>query len=161
MTCCATCNPLVKYARRKNRAVTGGILPTFVTSSDVKAKKDQINAQVDSLSAFVSTCANVPDALGQSWADWMTSWDGFYTQSEGFWTAGSEMNQAENYQQELSNYQDEFAKVSCATGPNVIPTSGGTPVGPHAPEDQSQSTLKWIIGGAVALVLLIALGKVV
>jgi hypothetical protein len=133
--------------------VVGGILPRFVTPSDVRALKTRVDPFVRALDASVAACATLPAETRKGWEGFSKAWRSFVDEDDSWLHTAAQMDQGEAYEADLGHWQDLLAQSKCGTStPRVTPTNPTS-----SPEDTSRmhGTIKTVaIAGAVVAVAL-------
>jgi hypothetical protein len=122
-----------------------GILPRFVTPSDVRDLKTRIDPYVRAMDQSIPSCASVTTDVKASWSTFSSSWRTFFDEEDSWLHTAAQMDQAEAYEVDVSRWQAWFAKQRCATGaPAIQPSSSG------AKSEQWTGTIRTVaIAGAV------------
>jgi hypothetical protein len=114
----------------------------FVTAGDVQARKDQVNAQVDSDDADVVNCSKIDAGTLSAWNLFLAGWRDFYADAPSFWNAGSQGRQVADYVDQLEAWESKLKAAGCSLTAVPIPTQQG---------DATTSTIK-VVAIAAAVV---------
>jgi hypothetical protein len=126
----------------------------FVTAGDVQARKDQVNAQIDSDDADVVNCARLDSGTVSAWNLFVSSWRAFYADEPSFWNAGGQGRQVADYVDQLEKWEAKLKAAGCTVTAAPIPTQSG---------DATSATIKTVaiaaavVAGAFAAVEVVRL----
>ena len=102
---------------------------SFVTSTDVKSKKAEVNGRVQAIQALIAQqTANIPPMTLAGWNGFLQGWNLFLSQPEGFWSAGTEMDHALDYERQVNSWLGWLAQGRPPWGPYGSPP-GVNPLG--------------------------------
>lgn len=139
---CGSCGPAVRAAAlrgdpnamRMLAARTpegiGGLLPTFVTQSTVRALKDRQKAQFEALDADVKGCPSLDSRQRGAWSDFFASWREYSARDEGFWTAAAEYDEGLVFTESLGRWQTQLDGQCKLTSPRVVGNNELTDLSP-------------------------------
>jgi hypothetical protein len=133
----------------------GGILPKFVTPSDVRALKNRVDPFVIALEQSVSNCTTLPDGVRTGWQAFSRAWRSYVEEDDSWLHTAAQMDQGEAYEQDISRWQGMIATYKCAPdAPPLTPTDqGGT--SDDAGSRRMQGTIKTVaIAGAIVAVVI-------
>ena len=132
--------------------VAGGVLPRFVTPTDVRDLKNRIDPFVRALDQSVLDCKPLPDAVRNGWQAFSKAWRGFFDEDDSWLHTAAQMDQGEAYQTDLARWQDMINTYRCAPGAPAITPLGGDNA--TAGVRQWQGTIKTVaVAGAVIAVV--------
>jgi hypothetical protein len=123
-----------------------GVLPRFVTPSDVRDLKVRVDPYVRAMDQSIPSCASASADVKTSWATFSSSWRAFFNEDDSWLHTAAQMDQAEAYEVDVSHWQTWLTQQRCATGaPTIQPSSSGT-----KSEQQWTGTIRTVaIAGAV------------
>jgi hypothetical protein len=124
----------------------------FVTASDVQARKDQVNAQVDADDADVVNCAKLDSGTVSAWNLFVSGWRSFYADEPSFWNAGGQGRQVADYVDQLEKWEAKLKAAGCTVTSAPIPTQSG---------DATSSAIKTVAIGAAVVAVAFAAVEVV
>lgn len=93
-----------------------GILPTFVTASDVDAIKARVKAALTGTDLSVQSCPAITDSVRAAWGTFYGAVLGFCQSESSTWTAAAEANRGEAYERELFDWQKKLTASGCSLG---------------------------------------------
>jgi hypothetical protein len=127
---------------------TAGLLPRFVTPSDVRDLKNRTDPFVRALDVAVASCAGLPDDVRIGWQAFSKAWRSYYDEEDSWLHTAAQMDQGEKYEEDLAHWQERLAGLHCGQNvPGVTPLDGG---GDDKSSSKWQGTIKIIaIAGAV------------
>jgi hypothetical protein len=96
----------------------------FVTAGDVRTRKDELNATVESLDADVVHCAALDGATLGAWNEFVASWRTFYGDDPSWWDAGAQGRQAGDYADQILDWQNRLAAVCKLSAPKLPAQAG-------------------------------------
>ena len=141
-------HPLEAYERLRSsgageaRSDLGFFGLDFVTSSDVRTRKTELDGYVQSLDRSVTLCPILDAPTRASWDDFRSTWSSFMANDPSWYDAGGQGRQAAEYATSIRSWQTTIAS-HCLTS---------TPALPAETQPIELSALKWVVG-AVALVV--------
>lgn len=145
--------PMYRRTKVPTNMVVAGILPRFVTPSDVRALKNRVDPFVRALDASVAACPTLLASTRAGWEGFSSAWRTYMVEDDSWLHTAAQMDQGEAYEQDLGHWQDLLAQSKCGTStPRITPTNPST-----SPEDSSRmhGTIKTVaIAGAVVAVAL-------
>jgi hypothetical protein len=131
----------------------GGILPRFVTPSDVRALKTRVDPFVRAMDRSVAECAALAAETRAGWEAFSLAWRAYVDEEDSWLHTAAQMDQGEAYEQDLAHWQDVLGHSKCGTStPRITPTNP-----PSTPDDTARmhGTIKTVaIAGAVVAVAL-------
>ena len=126
----------------------------FVTPSDVRDFKRQLDPTFRALDVDVGGCTNVPATTRQAWDNAYASWRQFFFEDESWLHTAAQMDRAEAFDRELSDWQRRIDAYQCTLSAPIH-----TPETPPAGTvfDTLGSALKWaaVAAGVVTTIVLI------
>jgi hypothetical protein len=145
--------PMYARTHGTKTIAVGGVLPRFVTPSDVRALKTRVDPFVRAMDQAVAACATVPQATREGWGAFSAAWRTYFAEDDSWLHTAAQMDQGEAYEQDLAHWQDLLAQSKCGTAtPRVSPTSPGLTSNDST---RLQGTIKTVaIAGAVVAVAL-------
>ncbi len=145
--------PTYRRTQVPSNMVVAGILPRFVTPSDVRALKTRVDPFVRALDGSVASCGTLPPQTRAGWEGFSSAWRSYVVEDDSWLHTAAQMDQGEAYEQDLAHWQDLLAQSKCGTStPRITPTNPSS-----GPEDSSRmhGTIKTVaIAGAVVAVAL-------
>jgi hypothetical protein len=133
----------------------GGILPKFVTPSDVRALKTRVDPFVVALDQSVADCKTIPDGVRSAWQAFSKAWRSFVDEDDSWLHTAAQMDQGEAYEQDIARWQGMIATYKCA--PDAPPITPTDPVGSgdDLGSRRWQGTIKTVaIAGAIVAVVI-------
>jgi hypothetical protein len=130
--------------------VVAGVLPKFVTPSDVRDLKNRVDTFVRALDQSVAACATMTDAQRAGWSAFSQQWRAYFAEDDSWWHTAAQMDQGESYERDVAHWQDWFSQFHCApSAPRITPSSDAIE------PTRWQGTIKTVaIAGAVVAVAL-------
>jgi hypothetical protein len=124
----------------------------FVTPSDVRDFKRQLDPTFRAVDVDVEKCAALPGTTKKAWSDFYVSWRQFFAEDESWLHTAAQMDRAESFERQLADWQRRVDASHCVMSAPVV-----TPEAPSPPAnlfDSVGTALKWaaIAGGIVAAV---------
>lgn len=119
----------------------------FVTPSDVQARKDQVNAEVEATDVDVVNCKTLDGGTISAWNLFLVAWREFYADEPGFFSAGAQGRQVADYVDQLAQWQTRLKAAGCSLTAAPLPAQ---------PQDDVAGTIKTVaiaaavVAGAVA-----------
>jgi Transglutaminase-like superfamily len=111
----------------------------FVTPSDVQARKDQVNAEVEATDVDVVNCKTLDSGTLSAWNLFLVAWREFYADEPGFFSAGAQGRQVADYVDQLAEWQTRLKAAGCTLTSAPLPAQ---------PQDDVAGTVKVV---AIAL----------
>jgi len=127
----------------RSRRAMGFLGLDFVTAQNVRDRKTELNATVQSLSADVGRCAALDAPTRAAWSSFASTWATFMENDPSWWDSGAQGRQAQDFTQQIHDWQTKIAALCPLTSPTI----------PEPKEDATLSTLKTlaVVAGVVAV----------
>jgi hypothetical protein len=124
----------------------------FVTPSDVQARKDQVNAEVEATDVDVVNCTKLDSGTLSAWNLFLVAWRTFYGDEPGFFSAGAQGRQVADYVDQLAEWQKRLTAAGCTLTAAPLPKQA---------QDDVSGTIKVVAIGAAVVAGAFALVEVV
>lgn len=122
-----------------------GILPKFVTPSDVRDLKNRVDPSVRALEATVATCARLDAPTRNAWTDFAKAWRSYVDEDDSWFHTAAQYDTGESYERTVADWQ-RIVSASCTLpGPRIEP-----PPSPSVVSSEAQGTIRTVaIAGVV------------
>lgn len=107
----------------------------FVTPSDVQARKDQVNAEIEATDVDVINCKTLDAGTLSAWNLFLVAWREFDADEPGFFSAGAQGRQVADYVDQLAQWQARLKAAGCTLTAAPLPAQ---------PQDDVAGTIKTV-----------------
>ena len=95
-----------------------------VTAGDVQARKDQVNAQVESDDADAAGCKALDGGSISAWNLFVEEWRSFYADEPAWYNAGAQGRQVADYVDQLAKWEAKLKAAGCTLSAPGMPAQG-------------------------------------
>jgi hypothetical protein len=133
-----------------------GILPKFVTPSDVRDLKNRLDPFVRALDATVAKCPSLDPGVGSAFSDFSKAWRTYFEEDDSWLHSAAQYDTGESYEKSIAEWQQTIGASCPLPGPKVEP-----PTAPVAVSGELQHTVRTVAIAGVVIAACITLRSVV
>lgn len=100
----------------------------FVTPQDVRDRKGELNAAVETLDADLVKCTALDASTLDGWNQFVAEWRTFAADDPGFFSAGSQGRQAAEYAERIREWQERAGEAGCTLSSPKLPLAKDDPI---------------------------------
>lgn len=98
----------------------------FVTAQNVRDRKVQLDASVESIDADVVKCTALNSATVGAWNDFLVSWRIFFADDPSWYNAGGQARQAADFATQIRDWQNRLSASGCTMSAPTLPETASS-----------------------------------